>query len=1264
MNGFTGEQRRAIELRGNVLVLAGAGTGKTRTLVHRCVEWLLEGPANRSLEQVLMVTFTDAAAAEMRQRIRDELKRRSESQESAREREQLALLESAFICTLHGFCFRLVRQHFAELELDPQLTVLAEEEAHLLAQEALDGLFKRFYAGTSESAQAVQRLIQSLARGRDEPVRRLVWRWHQYLQTLPDPAGWVRQQLALFSLPDPQHWREWLMNAVAEWKQEWEPLVQSLGPGLPQLAQCRAALQRLPCSATLSQAREALQEVAAADANWPRGTKKEVRVHLSDFFAEAAFLGALTRRKRVPAVFEEPREAAGPGSGELPTDDPVLQDWEWVRSSMITLLELTRQFGREFGEAKRELGVVDFHDLEQFSLRLLWNTARQRPTPLAQEWREKLHLLFVDEYQDINAAQDSILRALGGEDLFANRFLVGDPKQSIYRFRRADPHIFQRYSRAWAGNAGEGRVVRLADNFRSREAILDFVNGLFGVIMRQEIGGVAYDAGAHLQFGNPAGRREFARQTRTDGLNGVPPVELHLRLSEKDPAASSPGDDGEGGDALLASLNNAEKEARLIGLRLRDLRESRRQVWDAAAGQYRPVQWSDMVILLRSPLHKAEGYAKEFTRLGIPLVATRGGLFEHSEISDLLSLLRVLDNPLQDIPLLAVLRSPFAALTLDELAVVRLAGKGRFWISLNEFHRSRAPEARSGPDADTSQPRPSQAGSDPALDTPALRLVMETAWTKVDGFLRQFRGWRRWIRATSLSQGLDLILAESHYAAFLMGGARGQQQRGNLTKLLGWARRFDQFQRQGLYRFLKFIDAQQEAQIDHEPAPVQADHAVRLMSIHQSKGLEFAVVVVADLGKLFNFDDLNENIILDEQFGICPQVKPPFTEQRYPSLAHWLARRRQRRETLGEEMRLLYVAMTRACQCLILAGTAVQSAPDRWATRRAATQRDLLAARSYLDWIGPWMCQATSRSDWATAGGESPLLRWVIYRQDDLPSPAASKTGASELIPLERTPSSDPNLCEALIHKLAWQYPWAALAGQAAKVSVSKLRAGIVAELEEETFPPRRRWPRSQAGLRERKNAASVGVAHHLFLQHVSLDQVRELSGLQAEAGRMERERLLTAEDCQALDLEAIAEFWRGNIGQDILRHRRHLHRELTFTARLSLAELRQLHAPQWTDAGDEAGSEPSRVQPLGGTAGGEDEFVLLTGVVDLAVILPGEIWILDFKTDVVEAGDCSLKAREYEPQLRLYGLALSRIYARPVTQRWLHWLSLRRTLP
>jgi ATP-dependent helicase/nuclease subunit A len=515
---------------------------------------------------------------------------------------------------------------------------------------------------------------------------------------------------------------------------------------------------------------------------------------------------------------------------------------------------------------------------------------------------------------------------------------------------------------------------------------------------------------------------------------------------------------------------------------------------------------------------------------------------------------------------------------------------------------------------------------------------------KVATFLERYARWRRLVRQISLARGLEAVLSETHYAEWLLTQPRGEQQHANVQRLLVLARQFDQFQRQSLFRFLCFVEAQQAAEAEPQVAAVSEENAVRLMSIHQSKGLEFPVVVVADLGKTFNEADLRAEIILDERYGLCPQIKPPHTGQRYPSLAYWLARRRQLVELLGEESRLLYVATTRARDTLILSGTISKAKLNKfWHRNGAAEPAALLAARSYADWLGYWFSRNSTLPREGAARGQTEHLRWAVHDDRELAGAPARLQPEEATTDLADAVTSE--VWQKLQKRLSWQYPFPVATRTPAKTSVSILRRRATEQLDDEVSSfsvHASRSTRHELPLTSHPSAADIGSAQHRFLECVALERVGSLGDLRSEAQRLVKETAMTENEAALLDLEGLSAFWQSELGQKVRAQREHVRRELEFTARFSCQDVAELTGGR-LDA-DLAG-----------------EFVVVQGVVDLAVVLASEMWLIDFKSDRVEERDLAERVKEYEPQLKLYARALSRIYQRPVLECWLYFLSQRK---
>jgi ATP-dependent helicase/nuclease subunit A len=1190
MSAFTSQQSAAIHGAGNLLLVAGAGTGKTHTLIARCLRLIL---AERiSVENILMVTFTEAAAAEMRGRLRAELlKQQIERPDDEWLAQQLALLDTAAIGTLHSFCLQLAREHFHELGLDPQFNILDESQTRPMQRETLDELFEKHYTGQSAESAAVQQLIRGLGRGADAGIRKLILKLHGFAQSLPDPEGWLAEQTKRFSQEQPEEWRRHFATAVKRLNDEWRDELEAVATAVTAIQLALAALRTMPGQLDFSAAAKAIQSLVQADQDehWPRGTKTKCRNPLKKFFAEVEALAEL-----------------------LPSDDadPLAQDWAWARQDMLALLNLVREFSASFASRKREFGGVDFSDLEQCALRLL------RDERNATEWRERFAHIFVDEYQDINAAQDAILTMLSRPGPAGNRFLVGDVKQSIYRFRRANPHIFQNYQRAWTDGNG-GQALSLTENFRSRQAILDFVNSCCGALLRPDIGGVSYDP---LQFGAAAERSALANQTPRVELVVIAKADETDRESNDDEADNN-GDGAESAPDLLA----VECEARLVAQRMKQLRDSGHEIWDKEQNCFRAVEWSDMAVLLRSPSGRAEAFAKEFCRLGVPLNAARDGFFASLEVSDLLNLLRLLDNPLQDVPLAAVLRSPLVGLTLDEMVAVRLAERGDLlWVALT---------------------RASGRAKDISAELRA----------KVAAFLEQFQRWRELARQTSLSQTLETALNDTHYEALLLAGARGAERVANVRRLLDLARQFDPYQRQGLYRFLRFVHLQEDEELDLEPAAVPTTNAVRLLSVHRSKGLEFPVVALAGLGTNFNEQDRETAVLLDEQLGLCSKITPPGADQSYPSLPHRLANQNERRELRGEELRLLYVALTRARDTLLLVGSANDVAEKvRWESSPGSSleTKQILAARSQLQWLRLWLPLITQDDEWQTESrGGNALFTWEIITAND-PRLNHDSSRVTEIITSGQG-GAMPSEAEftALKQRLNWRYPHEPATREVAKTSVTALRRRAADEAEEEARPLFR-FGSSVVGeatgnqSRGKLSAAEFGIAHHTFQQYVAIERTATELDLRNEAVALLEADVLTQAQFDALNFGDLTAFWQSKAGLALRKvSPTSLNREMEFTARLTAGDLKRLPA-----------------LGLGGALAADD-FIVVQGQVDLAVLLPEEIWLLDFKTDAVAEGDLAVKVKEYAPQLEVYACALEKIYNRPVTRCWLHFLRARRTV-
>lgn len=1190
IGSLTVEQQAAVSAGGNVLLMAGAGTGKTATLVGRVLSGVTRPTRPWSLDRVLMVTFTEAAGSEMRHRLRDGLREcADQNPDNLRLSEQLALLDRAMIGTLHSFCLSLIRENFHRLGLDPQPAVLEAGELRRLRREAMDHVVER-----GLEMEAVRDLVDSLFFG--DPGRMAEEMAHLYDRAVAraDAAGWLQAQEEL--------WSDW---AVADWERIWWEEFDEVQREmtLPNGKRRKEASSKPESMAGRAEVMlGALCTVA----------DRESRV------AVLASLAALGREKECPVALRKRLgplmflRRLAPGSAEQ------LADWEACAPRMRTLVELTRDFGKEFRRLKRERAGVDFGDLEQFTLELL----RLPGGEIAEACQRRFDTVMVDECQDLTAAQEAILTAVSRKGPEANRFLVGDLKQSIYRFRLADPALFQRLAEDWKCTSGRGTVLSLTGNFRSAEGILDFVNGVFGQLLSAQFGGVDYDENARLRFGAIADRKRLA-------IGGPPLVEVRVLPVENRREESGEADIED--DDAAGDETTVETEAREIAFRFREWHATGLEVWDRDRACMRRVRWQDMAVLLRSPAGRNEAFVSEFARAGVPLAAPAGGVFEQREVILLWDLLRVLDNPLQDIPLAAVLRSPIGGIpSLNDLMVVRLLNRrDPLWTTLQRFVGAGMEDFSMGEDPE------------------ALWRLAEGVLPRVVQFLDRHHRWRQMARSGSMQTLLETIIDE-----VLVGEGTGELRgpifrKGILERLLDLARRYDLQQRSGLHRFLGFLEDESAGESEIH-AEVGAD-SVRLLSVHRSKGLEFPVVAVAGLGNQFNLSDLRRDMIIDDRLGLCPVVV--VGETRFSSLVHFAASRRQRSAVLAEELRLLYVAFTRAADRLLLIGSRAGRSAGGEEPRPMGwnTPVRLAAAKRPLDWLQPALAEMVGSEAWAATQGSSTLFSW---NRGDLPprsSVGMPKTGLRSPMPLREKSAGDSAAALA-----RWEYPHCAATTEAAKQSVTALRRRV--EVDEEVAVrvglAGGSGEPGEPGGAERRRYAGVdpdvgrqrGLVYHRFLEKMELSGSMSEEAIHRDMQRLVEAGALGAEEIAGLDVVAIVEFWRSSVGELIRGERRNVRRELPFTIRLSATDLAVMGVPA-----------PTRLAA--------DEFIVVQGVADLVVQLENELWLVDFKTDVLGRSELATRVRDYHPQLAVYALGLSRILRRPVTRRWLHFFSLRETV-
>ncbi|WP_339236041.1 helicase-exonuclease AddAB subunit AddA [Paenibacillus sp. FSL R5-0517] len=1016
----------------DILVAAAAGSGKTAVLVERIIRKIADPSQGFSVDRLLVATFTKAAAAEMKQRIREALERALEEQPGEEHlRKQLSLLGRASITTLHSFCMEVIRRYYQQIPLNPAFRILNENEAEIMRQELLEELFEEKY-GEEDEGSTFRELVDWFSGERnDDAMHRLVQRLYDFSRSHSWPDHWLSEMASAFQVESVEElghsaWVQSIMRDAA--------LALSGAAGLLRQG-IHISMQPegpAPYADTLKEDLVMVEELLSAIQVMPWERLPEV-------FQPAAFgkLKPCKKDQTDPALqdqVKELREAAKKAVSDLKGSlfgRSAFSFWQELEQAAPLMKELSRlvsTFGERYRQAKQERGQVDFSDLEHYCLHILRHEDStpelSMPSDAAMEYRSRFDEVLLDEYQDTNTVQEDIVKLISRENP-GNRFMVGDVKQSIYRFRLAEPGLFMNKYRQYGANTHEdrngedrlnrtGQRIDLARNFRSRAEVVHSVNMIFRQLMNEGVAEIAYDERAQLAYG-----ATFPSETLGD--EAYTPELMLIDRQGGGPDLTDGMD--ENGDAAVsaelesAELETAQLEARAIARRIREMVGDTDQpalhVYDKALQTMRPARYGDMVILLRSTLMWAPLMIEEFRQQGIPAGGEQSkGYFQATEVEIMMSMLQLVDNPRQDIPLASVLRSPIVGLDEEELAQIRLGDKRQSFYdavitaagewgnsSTNDVQQSRQenhpdsnivqlqwPEAWSemeqgqretaasveaeildhGYEFDVHTEGIQDAGftGHASEDMGVTEISGSALQQKLILFLRQLQQWRLEARQGSLSELIWRMYRETGYLDWVGGLPGGLQRQSNLKALYDRARQYEESTaNRGLFRFLTYVSRLRENGGDLGTvagSSGEQDNAVRIMTIHRSKGLEFPIVFVGGISKMFNQQDLNAPFLMHKELGFGPRFVDRENRVAYPTLANLAIRRRAQFELLAEEMRVLYVALTRPKEKMILLGTVKDAAKKAlaWSQVKDSTELALpdyllAAGRSYLDWIGP-----------------------------------------------------------------------------------------------------------------------------------------------------------------------------------------------------------------------------------------------------------------------------------------------------------------------
>lgn len=1167
---YTPAQTAAIEDRGGtLLVSAAAGSGKTKVLVERLMRRVAEEGAD--IRDFLIITYTRAAAAELRGKILDDITDRSAKEPGNRHlRRQSAMIYRADIGTIHSFCGRIIRENAHVLDINPDFRMADDAESDMIRRQALeDALNKRY--DKLEEFEGFSLLTDTLSAGRDDAnLVETVLETHAKLQSHPYPDRWAREQLSDASFEgfddaSETVWGKYLLNraklAVDFWAGELE-----------------AAMPEIEGDEAL---KRGYGECFWVMLDWLRRFQEAVMAG----WDEAHSCGNLTYPKARGRVsgFERIKDMRRRCAAELKkitsvfdrTSAEIFEDIKETRPAAEALVRLVLDFDRAYAEEKERRGLLDFSDLEHMAVKLLIDGDSGERTDTARELSRRYTEVLVDEFQDVNRTQDMIFRAVSAEG--GGLFMVGDVKQSIYRFRLADPGIFLKYYKNFPDAAeereGSPRKISLSANFRSGEGILEAVNFVFSRIMSESFGEMDYTEREYLNAG-----RELPPGTE-------PEVELDIVDLYKCPRENE--------------VNKSEIVPKFVAKRISQL---------IVSGEY---TCDDIVILLRSTRDKARLYERALSGAGIPAVSDReADFFAEPEVAVIIALLNIIDNPIQDVPLIAVLRSPLYGFTPDELAGIRQEDpEGSFYDALCER-------------AETDE--------------------------KCRDFLSELTHFRTAAPDYTADKFLWHVLSRTDALRIFGAMDRGDGRRENLMLLFEHARRYEGNGYRGPFGFISLIRKMMERGKPIEVSAKVGSGKVRIMSIHKSKGLEFPVVFLADLGKSFNLQDTKKHMLIHPQLGIGTERRDARRKIHYPTMPRTAISEKMREETLAEELRILYVGMTRPQSKLVMVckfdNAETKLMYHSQYARLPIPPHVLGSASSMADWI---MTAALMRSECGCLLADAPqcektegvwsvnMIHWSKILEEEQAGCPEQKEEAPPTAP-------NPEDIEIIEARLGFKYPYERVLGLPSKLTATELKGkGADTQAMEDARPivkeERRIVFERPSFIKEDRplTGAERGTATHLVMQYIDFEKCRDLPGIRGEIARLEEKMLLTSRQAAAVRPEVIERFFRSETGQRALKADS-LTREFKFSL-LIPAEL------YYEGAGEEK--------------------ILLQGVIDCYFEEDGKLTIIDFKTDYVNEDTILDRARQYKGQQGAYSYALERICGKEVEKKILYFFTLDRAV-
>ncbi len=1213
---WTKEQEQAIYEKGsNILVAAAAGSGKTAVLVERMIQKIINDKID--IDKLLVVTFTNAAASEMRERVLDAIyKKLEEDPEDESLQRQVTLLNKASICTIDSFCLEVVRNNFYELEnLSPNFRIADTTEIELLKQEVIEDIFEKNY---EEENEDFLKLINTYTSYRDDtPLKDLILKIENYIQSNPFPEKWLTEKIEMFNLTGNES------NLEDNLKQDFANTIwgkELLKQVEEEVVDALTALEEVSKSLSCEPDLIKFWQTIRNDIDMLEGLKNNL-----DSWDKAYNINqtikfvAWPRQKIDSEKKDEAKQIRDDVKKKLQKilDKILICDSNQANKDIYDMYDILFklknkifEFEEEFSKRKRDKNIVDFHNIEHFALKILLKeeNGKMVPSEVAKRYQEKYEEIAIDEYQDSNLVQECILNSVSKGN---NVFMVGDVKQSIYKFRQAMPELFlEKYKTYKTINEKEEKdslKIQLFKNFRSRGNVLEFTNMIFQDIMSNQLGDIEYNEEEYLNLGADYSSINQNLNTEIKILDLKRDDEENFETQEIDFTETKTEEDEEEQEERLEDI---ELEARFVANEIKKLIDNKFQVWDRKKEKYRDIEYKDIVILLRSTSNSAPIYEKEILSLEMPVFSDSSQEYLDSiEIQTIVSLLKIIDNPMQDIPLVTVLRSAIGKFTDDELVQIRLSDK------FDNFYRCMQK---------------------------AIIDVDKNLKLKIQNFLENLKTWRKEQEYMALDELIWKIYIDTGFYNYVGLMPNGSLRQANLKMLFQKAKQYEGSNFKGLYNFINFLDKLKLSSGDMGSAKLigENDNVIRIMSIHKSKGLEFPVVFLASTGKQFNLMDLNQNVLLHQDMGIGVKYIDYDKQIQYDTLSKSAIKNKIFIETLSEEMRILYVALTRAKEKLIITGLSkdYQKENEKMLTNIKRYEKidgkinPILVKKykKYLDWI-------LLVYEYEKEKIQSKV-ELKIYKKDEvMESFQKIEQNEIDIIKILNEEETKKDELTNIENILNYSYPNKLATTIPTKTSVTNLK-----QKEENIIEVTFKKPKFLKENEEKTlTGAQKGTLVHLCLQKLNEKEEYDIAKVKKLIQELTAKQIITQNEADNINPFKILEFTKSEIWED-LKQAKEIYKEKPFYINIPASEIYK---------------EENAENNL-------EENILVQGIIDLYYVdKEGNLILVDYKTDYVEPGKEEQLINTYRKQLELYKEALEKAFNKKVYKTYIYSVYLGKAL-